>query len=260
MGDRMKIALLDVHNDNYKKIWDVSGPVKEAYCKRHGYDNIHYQSPPYLFPEGRQDNWGRVHGILWHLREYDWIFYLDTDILIMNHDIKIEDYIDDNYNLIAGPLPHEGHIMTSGMFVKNCQWSVEFFLDMYSQHNFIRDEYHTPEGKNNATGNPSKGGLYFEQSSFHYLYDNYEKYFEKIKLTPRSWFNSETRSYKEGDFLIHFPGQIHKTRLMKTMLEHGHEAVLTSARAVDLLDQIRIQKEGYKNNVRMLSKFVKRKS
>jgi hypothetical protein len=44
------------------------------------------------------------------------------------------------------------------------------------------------------------------------------------------------------------------------MLEHGHEAVLTSARAVDLLDQIRIQKEGYKNNVRMLSKFVKRKS
>lgn len=255
----MKIALLDVHNDNYKKIWEVAGPIKEAYCKKHGYDNIHYQSPPSLLPEGRQDNWGRVHGILWHLRDYDWIFYLDTDILIMNHDIKVEDYIDDNYNLIAGPLPHEGHIMTSGMIIKNDRWAVDFFLDLYAQTNFITDEYHSPEDKNHATGNPSNGGLFFEQSSFHYLYDNYDKYFSKIKLLPRACFNSETRSYRPGDFLIHFPGQAYKVKLMKLMLEQGHEAVLDKAGAVDSLDAMRIMKQGYEKNVKLISRFVKRK-
>ena len=255
----MKIALLDVHNDKYKKIWDIAGPVKEAYCQKHGYDNIHYQSPPSLLPDGRQDNWGRVHGILWHLRDYDWIFYLDTDILIMNHEIKIEDYIDENYNLIAGPLPHEGHIMTSGMLIKNDRWAVDFFLDLYSQTNFITEHYTSPPDKKFATGNPANGGLYFEQSSFHYLYDHYEKYYEKIKLVPRCWFNSETRSYKPGDFLIHFPGQLQKTRLMKLMLEQGHEAVLEAARAVDPDDFMRICREGYENNVHFLSKFVKRK-
>ena len=255
----MKIALLDVHNDKYKKIWEISGPVKERYCKRHGYDNIHYQSPFNLLPEGRQDNWGRVHGILWHLREYDWLFYLDTDILIMNHDIKVEEFIDDNYNLIAGPLPHEGHIMTSGMLIKNDKWAVEFFLDLYSQTNYITEEYHSPPDKRSATGKPSNGGLFFEQSSFHSLYDHESKYHEKIKLTPRCFFNSETRSYKQGDFLIHFPGQTQKAKLMKLMLEQGHDSVLQAARGVDMMDHIRICKEGYEKNVRLISKLVKRK-
>ena len=87
----------------------------------------------------------------------------------MNHDVKIEDYIDDKYNLIAGPLPHEGHIMTSGMLIKNDRWAVDFFLDLYAETKYITDEYHSPPDKKFATGNPSKGGLYFEQSSFHYL-------------------------------------------------------------------------------------------
>ena len=253
----MKIAMLDVHNNKYKGIFDVGGPIKKAYCEKHGYDFLVYKTDNSFIPEERQDNWGRVQGILYHLKEYDWIFYLDTDILIMNDTIKIEDYIDENYNLIAGPLPDEGHIMTSGMLIKNCRWSFEFFLDLYAQIEFIKNEYHSPPDKNHATGFPSKGGLYFEQSSFHYLYDHYEKYFSKIKLVPRAWFNSETTSYNHGDFLIHFPGQIHKARLMRSMLEHGHEKMLQKALPTNVAEEILDTQKKYHLIPKLKSRFIR---
>lgn len=76
---------------------------------------------------------------------------------------------------------------------------------------------------------------------------------------PRACFNSETRSYKPGDFLIHFPGQAYKTKLMRLMLDQGHQAVLEKAGAVDVQDAMRILREGYEKNVKLISRFVKRK-
>lgn len=228
----MKIGMIDVHNSFYDGIYEVSEPIKRAYCAKHGYEFVEYISQAPLVPEDRQSNWSRVQGIICELHRFDWLFYLDTDILIMNDEIKIESFIDDKYNLIAGPLPSEGHIMTSGMLIRNCRWSYEFFLDLYAQTKFIHEPYHSPAGMD-ATGSPPQGGYYFEQSAFHFLYDTVPKYKQKIKLVERRHFNSETKSYKEGDFLIHFPGQIHKARLMKKMLQGGTQEMLTSAHPVN---------------------------
>lgn len=228
----VKIALLDVHHQNYKSLYEIGGKTKEEYCKKHGYDCLVYNTND-LIPITRQKNWGRVQGILYNLLgPYDWLFYLDTDILIMNHEIKIEDYIDDQYDLIIGPLPHEGHLMTSGMLIRNCRWSIEFFLDLYAQVQFIDQPYYS-EGKAFATGNPCTGGYYFEQSALHFLYDTEEKYRKRIKVVPRNCFNSEIGSYQDGDFLIHFPGQHNKLNLMKKMLSEGYEAVTERAVCYD---------------------------
>lgn len=223
----VKIALLDVHHENYKSLYEISGRIKQAYCFKHGYDCLVYNTEN-LIPTSRQKNWGRVQGILHHIHDYDWLFYLDTDILIMNHEIKVEDYIDDQYDLIVGPLPHEGHLMSSGMLIRNCRWSVEFFLDLYAQVQFIDQPYYS-EGKSFATGNPCKGGYYFEQSALHFLYDTEEKYRKRIKVVPRKYFNSETETYQKGDFLIHFPGQHQKLTLMKKMLSDGYDSVTERA-------------------------------
>ena len=36
-----------------------------------------------------------------NLANYDWLFYLDSDALIMNDMIKLETLIDDDYDMIA---------------------------------------------------------------------------------------------------------------------------------------------------------------
>lgn len=241
----MKIGMIDVHNTLYSGIYDLSSPLKKEYCRRHGYEFVEFIADMPLVPDERQYNWSRVQGIVANLHRFDWLFYLDTDLLILNHDIKIESWIDEGYNMVAGPLPSEGHIMTSGMLIKNCRWSYEFMLDMYAQTRFIEEPYYSPEGST-ATGTPSIGGYFFEQSSFHFLYDTVEKYREKIKLVERRHFNSETKSYTPGDFLIHFPGQLNKVRLMRTMLEHGYEAMLRCSGPVSEDDYIRTAESNYR--------------
>lgn len=184
---------------------------------------------------------------MYHLKDYDWLFYLDTDLLILNHDIKVEDYIDDNYNLIIGPQPHEGHLMTSGMLIKNCRWSFEFFLDLYAQVQFINNPYHSPPGTRLATGSPDTGGNFLEQSAFHFLYDTEEKYAKQIKIVPRKWFNSEIGTYQEGDFLLHFPGQLNKLQLMNLMLTAGYDEVVRKGRTFNSSNPWEAYKE-YHNN------------
>lgn len=254
----MKIAVLDVHDEKYEHIFEISAPIKEAYCRKHGYDFIYYPAETPLVPLDRQENWARVQGIIYHLKSYDWILYLDTDILITNDEIKIESFIDNSFNLIVGPLADEGHIMTSSMLIKNCRWSFEFFLDLYSQTQFICQEYYScPENGHRATGNPCTGGLFFEQSSFHFLYDNFEKYRNKIKRTPQNMFNSETKSYKQGDFLIHFPSQLYKRKIMMKMLDEGYESALSLASPVNLRDERIVLQEKYFTQKKIKNKFIK---
>lgn len=233
----MKIGMIDVHNQNYEGIYDISAPIKRAYCQKHGYEFVEYVADMPLIPESRQYNWSRVQGIIYNLHRFDWLFYLDTDILIMNDSHRIEDFIDNSYDMVVGPLPSEGHIMTSGMLIRNCRWSYEFMLDMYAQTEYIQQPYYSPEGCD-ATGTPCTGGYYFEQSSFHHLFDSVKKYRDRIKRVERRHFNSETKSYTPGDFLIHFPGQVNKTRLMRAMLERGHDAVVEMAYPVDTKDYL----------------------
>lgn len=59
----MKIALIDVHNTKYDTIYKIGGPLKEAYCKKHGYDCLTYETGLDFIPADRQHNWGRVQGL-----------------------------------------------------------------------------------------------------------------------------------------------------------------------------------------------------
>jgi hypothetical protein len=115
-----KLALLDCHDANFDEIGAVSDPNRVAYCERHGIDFIRYRFGQ-LEPPGRQPNWGKIQGLLKHLPDYDWIFYLDTDAIITNMSIDIRSMIDDRYG---------GHLSTGALFVKNCPWSYTFLQDI----------------------------------------------------------------------------------------------------------------------------------
>lgn len=201
------IALLDAHNDNYNDIAAISVPNRIKYCKKHGYKFVEYKFTK-LQPPNRTPHWGRVMGLKTHLDQYDWIFYCDTDAVILNESIKIEKFIDENYDLIVGPLASEGHLSSSGMLIKNCEWSRKLFDTWYNQTYFINHPYHAKPGQDyGATA--GNGGMFFEQSALEFLYDTNEEIRKRIKRIKRNAFNSIASSayyYKPGDFLIHFPG------------------------------------------------------
>lgn len=221
-GTLMKIAIIDAHDHNYDEIADISMPNREKYAKKHGY-TFHVYKFNKLVPEQRSPHWGRVLAIEQFLPSYDWIFYCDTDAIILNDTMKIEDQIDDKYDIIAGPMPHEGHLSTAGLIIKNSPWVMNFLKVWYSQTHFIDHPYFATAESDHGATSTDGGGMFFEQSAFEFLYDTNAEIRGKIKRIPRKFFNAIASSaymYNRGDFLIHFPGipKQDKLNLMKTWI------------------------------------------
>lgn len=222
----MKIALLDAHDDNYNEIAALSDANRVAYCEQQKLVFVRYHFGE-LELKGRTPNWGKIQGILQHLPDYDWIFYLDTDAVITNNEIDVRDYIDENYPIIAGIIPEieGGHLSTGALLVKNCPWSYEFLQDLWNQTQFIDKPW---------LGTYSGGdGMYFEQSAFHYLYDTKPEYREKIKVITRNAFNSQIYFHEPEHLLVHFPGRGNKEQLMKLCLEGKYQEAKQAALTFD---------------------------
>ncbi len=116
MGD-VKIAALTGADENQKNLLDISLPILKQYCLYHNYD-LHYftENVDGVAKVEDKSYFARYPFIKKHLPNYDWIFWIDADCLVMNFYKKLEDYIDNNYVLILDlqlgekyPLCASGH-------------------------------------------------------------------------------------------------------------------------------------------------------
>ena len=203
-----KIAFIDCSSKAYAPIFDLTSPGKIAYCKRMGFEFIRFN----FELEDRTQHWGRVLGMKSYLSSFDWLVYLDTDCLITNpyFDIGLLMASNPESMILTGPMPHEGHIGTNGMILRNCDWVRAFLDDWYSQIEFIDKPYCGTFSR----GTHDDGGFdappdewkFYEQSAFHYLYDTREDIRLNTVLLPRRHFHGVEKTHKRGDFSIHFPG------------------------------------------------------
>ena len=94
-----KICILTNYNIRYREVAELTMPNLLKYCHKHSID--FYRSEQQLV----DDNciaWNKFILIQNLLPLYDWIFYIDTDCLIVNSNKKVEDFIDDKYSIIIG--------------------------------------------------------------------------------------------------------------------------------------------------------------
>ena len=209
------IKLLECHNDQYSKIARICNISKKKYCNKNNYEFIEYRFNK-IEPYG--PTWGRLFGIENNLKRCIWLLYLDTDTIINNFSIKIEDHIDDRYNIIIGRMPDYNtgflnHISTSAILIKNCSWSFDFLNIWKQQKQFIKNPYFA-KNEHLHFSTLGFGGLYFEQSAFHFIYDNYENIREKIKLIEDPWFNDRESTFNSNSFLIHFARSPKEKRIL----------------------------------------------
>lgn len=99
---KIKFCVLVSYNKEYAKmaLYSVDLNIKK-YCELHGYDlHIDYQEK---FSNGKPAQWQKIRAAkeLLETNKYDWIFYLDTDCLIMNPDIKLESFVDNDCSFIV---------------------------------------------------------------------------------------------------------------------------------------------------------------
>ncbi len=192
----MRFLVYTHHNDNvhegasFREIGELTAPSKEVYARRHGYDFLCQTTfPPTVAP-----CFERVYMALENMDRYDWMFYTDADAMITNQDTRLENLIDDQYDLITTVDPTCDkfvNINNGVMLIKCSEWSRSFLklIDspVYHSHPWLSqqaliDFYAEPETKSH------------------------------IKLTPWRFFNSLWHSsygdhnWQPGDFVLHAAG------------------------------------------------------
>jgi len=185
----------------------------------HGYDlHIDYQEK---FSNGKPAQWQKIRAAreLLETNKYDWVFYLDTDCIIMNPDIKLESFIDDDCSFIvprhsieAVDTPtSEGNIISSQFFVKNDEFGKAILDEIWL-----------------AEGNDKVNQFDYEGRQIRILINN-GKYKNRIKLVEekrlnRFWyFNNPFMVFKfkginenvwqKGDFIVHVTGYETESRV-----------------------------------------------
>lgn len=99
--------------------------------------------------------WAKIYFLKIWLNEYDWLMWIDSDAMVMNHAIKLEDTIGkcgDRDLIICRDYPSSGKNtealgINCGVFlIRNCEWSIQFLNDIdkrkpeYLSHRFPEQE------------------------------------------------------------------------------------------------------------------------
>jgi len=180
------------HGCAFNELLKVTNISKEQYCKTHGYD-FYCRTDNFKTPNSL--GWERFQIICDFIDQYDWLFYIECDAAIVNHTIKLENLIDDNYDIIIGKVSNtKDHIqVNSGVFLVRCsEWSKNYFnsinkSEVYSKYTdsqqFLISEINN---KNEIKNHFKIMHLRFFNSYYH------------------EWHPED--NYQHGDFVLHLAG------------------------------------------------------
>jgi hypothetical protein len=220
---RDKLALLGFGDRRKAHQLRFSLPNKRAYCARHGYTFISQWES--LVQGNRTAHWNKVALILRHLAQYDWVVWMDADVLITNFAVKLEKFTQNTTNdllVSRSPISTDGRIvpaLNSGvLFVRNTPWAQSFFQTVWAAGSadspgackrwepVTRQIQLTPCKWDPRWGFQTWSDQDFIVAAAHRQSAAEEE--ERIQYFAAKAFNNRPYLYEPGDFVVHFPGAL----------------------------------------------------
>jgi hypothetical protein len=93
----MNIAVISIQTPEIYCYSKYTSVINKSYCDKYRYEYIQYN---HSLDTTRPIPWSKIIAIKKHIEDFDWIYWIDADAIFFNHDLKIEDHINDQYNLI----------------------------------------------------------------------------------------------------------------------------------------------------------------
>jgi galactosyl transferase GMA12/MNN10 family len=241
---------------NFDGILELTWQNKFAYAMKHGYTfydgsaDIDVSRPP---------AWSKIKAVQHLLRQTvtkqgseevtnkcDWVMWSDADTVIMNSDVRMEDFLplDSNVDLLVGSDNGGGY--NSGVWVvRNSEWGRNFMQSWWDMTDFVRPPGFSLSGDNNAmkallaryeqqpaAGSPagSNGRSEFDVhvavparctfNSFARFLTLHESVSVLDDLESQPWYLSPNY-YHKGDFIAHTPGYDNKAECLQLLLNEA---------------------------------------
>jgi hypothetical protein len=232
MVNPKEICVLVSYNETYAPMAEISVQDNiKKYCEIHGY---------YLWIDIHEQHYNKENSTDWDIayrkiqatkdilktNQFKWVVYIDTDSLIMNPNIKLESFLDDNYSCIVlnHKVPALDNPITSVAGLNNVIIS-HFFVKNSEDGLNILDAWLGNEGwpKNLPTTEWDLEGRQMR------ILINNPKYTSKIKamdegIFSRFWYSNNPflvfttigltgNIFRLGDFIVHVIGYGVKERI-----------------------------------------------
>ena len=184
----MKICILTIyHGEKFRNDTKYGRQTIINYCDRYGYDFVDDDT---IVDNTREIQWSKILLIQKYLEkgEHDYLVWIDADILILNPEKSIENFIErlmgDKELMYSKDF---GNWVNNGViFIKNTAFMLDYFKEVYK---------HTNE-------------VCREQGSMDMLWRrNWANCRSVTAITEDpTEYNSNWNAYKYGQFIIHFAG------------------------------------------------------
>lgn len=197
-GSRKEMCESSSRGLPYHKIVSFCTKSKYLYAKENNYDFILF-TKKINHLEGRNPTrllepaWTKIPAVIKAMRaNYEWIFLTDADSVILNFSTKLEKFIDDNYSIIAcseradrvpGEFRAGSAVNTGQMLYKNCPLVKTILVEAWNRHHKF-----------------TKGS--YEQSRINAVIRE-GRYCNEVFVHPCTAFNTPTRFFKKGMFMLH---------------------------------------------------------
>ena len=221
MNNFKNICVLSLATRN---ISDWAGPIFDSnkkYCEKHGYSWVEHWK---VKDESRPASWSKILYILDELNNnYDWVFWIDADAIVMDDSVKLEEFIDDRFDFVI--TKDEGSWNAGVFFVQNTDLAKDLLEYTYSKEEFINHPKWEQGALINASlERPSRIKVIDSSKGERSFNNPYESFCGEWNLGTCTYqagaftaiYNVHTFkkvNYKDGDFILHISGLGNEGRL-----------------------------------------------
>jgi galactosyl transferase GMA12/MNN10 family len=207
---------------------------KQKYADRYGY---HVFDGSGHYDPSRPPAWSKIRAVQALLigpERCDWVLWMDADAVIMNSNIRIEDFLpaDSSKDMIVVSDKNGGY--NSGVFLfRNSMWSTQFLEEWWNMNDFVRPPGLSLSGDNAALKallrTMEQRNVFHDHvlapprctiNSFaHFLTVGESKHIME-HLTEQTWYY-DNEHYHKGDFIAHIPGFDNKAECLRLLLREA---------------------------------------
>lgn len=182
------------HGCSYLELSKITMPSYKEYCDIHGYDFYFHQNEG-TERMGRLSGYAKYDVFLERLKDYDWVFSVECDSMLMNQTIRLENLIDDYHNIVLSRTsnPNLIELNTGPILIKNCEWSINLVKRILE-----KKEYYNHQMVDQASITDEVNGS--------------SDILSRCKIMPLRFFNSfyhawhSENNFRVGDFICHAAG------------------------------------------------------
>jgi hypothetical protein len=197
-----RIAIYAQFNEPFRKVANLTIPVMQEYADRHGYD-LHVGEN---LPIHRSIVWDRYKILRENLDRYDWIAHFDSDVLLTNLNIRLEEFCHEPSNVVIS-------MATTEKGERRMNDGVALFRKDWYTHHILDECFHAPQEGSIQCGQDKLEMLYLTRADNHTFHIERQKAINSFLYSEYGLPETTVGSWGRGDFCLHLPGRTNDRRV-----------------------------------------------